>query len=328
MKKLASAFLIAAVLLPVLTGCSLLPRKRTALVIGKAEIDNEVFAYYFDAAYTEFEKEGGDVNSKSALKKRAVELCCQYVGTTTEFEQIGMTLNAESRRSISDNSEEFWRLYGGHYAKEGVSKATVGKIETVEQYRIALLLYYYGEGGEYEIPEKDIEEFFDQNYVEFQAIVGYLTTQNENGDTVPISKKEKAALRATFEEKVRRMKNGATLTEVNDDIEVSPIFASVENSAYPEGFLEQVSTLSYNEPKLIETKEYLFLVVRQDAKKGEENNYTNYRTRYIDAIQDKALDNSLMKSGQEYPIEYRDRVMDSVMNKVLDVRQAKEQAIG
>ncbi|HBL40883.1 MAG TPA: hypothetical protein DDY98_04645, partial [Ruminococcaceae bacterium] len=231
MKKVLSVALLLAVLLSVFTGCSSTPRKKTALTIGKAEVDNEVFSYYLDAAYSEAEKSGADLNDTNALMERAVDLCCRYVGTTTMFEQISLKLDAESRKAISDDSEECWRLYGGHYTKAGVSKSTIGKIETVEQYRTALLLYYFGEGSEYEVSEEEIEYYFDQNYVEFQAIVGYLTTQDENGKTVELPWRELADLRTEFYTKRNRMNEGASLAEVNGDIEVSPIFVSVNSSA-------------------------------------------------------------------------------------------------
>ena len=85
MKKWLSAALLLALLLSVLAGCSAAPRKKTALTIGKAEIDNEVFAYYFDAAYSEAQKSGTDLNDTAALTERAVDLCCGYVATTTQY---------------------------------------------------------------------------------------------------------------------------------------------------------------------------------------------------------------------------------------------------
>ncbi|MBQ9552595.1 MAG: hypothetical protein IJU96_07500 [Clostridia bacterium] len=324
MKKWLSAALLLVLLLSVLAGCSAVPRKKTALTIGKAEIDNEVFAYYFDAAYSEAQKSGADLNDTAALTERAVDLCCGYVATTTQYEQMSMKLDAESRKAISENSEECWRLYGGHYTKAGVTKQTIGKIEAVAQYRTALLLYYFGEGSEYEVTEEEIEYYFDQNYVEFEAIVGYLTTQDENGETIPLTEQEADELRSSFLNKRDRMKNGSTLAQVNEDIEVSPTFVSVNNSAYPEGFLKQVSSLPYNEPTLMETEEYLFLVVRLDAKKGDVNNYTNYRTRYIDALRGETLDEMLIETAKEYPIERRDRVIEKAAEKVLDARRTKE----
>ena len=323
-KKTLSAVLLAALLLSALAGCSAVPRKRTALTVGQAEIDNEVFAYCFDAACTEAEKHGDALTNTQALTERAVELCCAYVEATTQFEQMGMKLDAESRKAISVNSEECWRLYGGYYARAGVSKPTVGKIEAARQYRTALLLYYFGEGSEYEVTEEEIEYYFDQNYVEFEAIVGYLTAPDESGETVPLTEQEANDLRASFSDKRSRIKSGETLTQVNDDIEVSPTFVSVNNSAYPEGFLKQVAALPYNEPTVIEADEYLFLVVRLDAKEGDDNNYTNYRTRYIDALRGETLDEMLIATAKEYPTQRHDRVMERAAKKVLDARKTKE----
>lgn len=324
MKKTLSFALIAAVLLSAFAGCSITPRKKTALTVGQAEIDNEVFAYYFDAACSEAEKSGAGLNDTGALIERAVELCACYVEATTQFEQMSMKLDAESRKIISQNSEECWRLYGGYYTKAGVSKPTIGKIEAAAQYRTALLLYYFGEGSEYEVSEGEIESYFDQNYVEFEAIVGYLTTQDEAGETVPLTEEEATELRASFADKRERMKNGDSLTQVNDDIEVSPTFVSVNNSAYPEGFLQKVASLPYNDPTVIETEEYIFLVVRLDAKKGDENNYTQYRSRYIDALRGETLDEMLLETAKDYSIERRDRVIERTAKKVLDVRQQKK----
>ena len=324
MKKTLAAVLLLTLLLSVCSGCAAAPRKKTALTVGKAEIDNEVFAYFFDAACSETEKAGAALSDKNALIERAVDLCCSYVEATTEYEQMAMKLDAESRKAISENSEECWRLYGGYYTRIGVTKPTIGKIEAAAQYRTALLLYYFGEGSEYEVTEEEIEGYFDQNYVEFEAIVGYLTTQDENGETVPLTEQEANDLRAQFTGKRDRMKSGDSLTQVNDGIEVSPTYVSVNNSAYPEGFLKTVASLPYNEPTLIEADEYLFLVVRLDAKKGDASNYAHYRTRYIDALRGETLDEMLLTTAKDYPIDRRARVIEKAAEKVLDARRTKE----
>lgn len=307
-----------------LCSCSLIGGKKTAMTVAQAEIDNEVFAYYFDAAYSQAERDGGDLMDTKAIIESAKQKCLEYTASVTLFESIQLSLSADEKKAVSDNAENRWLLYGNYYTDAGISKQTVAKICLAEQYRTALLLYYFGTGSEYEVTESEIAHYFEQTYVAFRAINGYFTTMDEQGNTVRIDDAEALELRQSFENKRKRIAEGESMADVNDGVEVDSSFVAVESTAYPEGFLKKVSELEYDKPTVIETQDYIFLVIRLNAKTGEGNYYKNYRTRYVEALRGDMLTDMLIATGEEYGTVSNDKVIQKAAQTVLDARNSRK----
>ncbi len=322
MKKYISLILCTAICLGVLCSCS--ANKQMVISIGQAEVNSEIFAYFFSDVYSKTESSGGDLMATDELTAEAVDRCREYVAATTLFNKLQLSLSADSKMSISTSTEAEWKLYGSYYTDAGISKQTVAKVIEAEEYRKQLLLYYFGEGSEYEVLEDEIEYYFDRTYVAFKAINGYFTTTDENGDTVPLSDAEIIALKASFEEKCNRLNAGAEFSEVNDGNDVDSTFIAVSNSAYPKGFLEKVAELEYDTPTIIETDEYIFLVERLDAKKGADNYYATYRTNYIEALRGEMLTDMLVATGEEYDTDLNEGRIKKTVKNVISVRNDRK----
>ena len=322
MKKTISLILCAAVCFGMLCSCS--AKKQTVLNIGQAEVDNEVFAYFYSEVYAAAEREGADLLATDVLIDAAVKKCCEYVASTTLFNTLQLSLSTDNKKNIANLAEAEWMLYGDYYSDAGISKQTVTKIFEAKEYRTQLLLYYFGEGSEYEVTEDEIEYYFDLSYVAFKAINGYLTTTDENGTTVPLSEEEIASLKASFEDKRSKLASGMLFADINDGNDVESTFSSVSNSAYPEGFLEQVATLGYDKPAVIEAGDYIFLVVRVDAKSGSDNYYSTYRTKYIEDLRGEMLTDMLVATGEEYGVEKEDNKLDNIADDVVKARNERK----
>ncbi len=114
--------------------------------------------------------------------------------STRKLSEYGLTLSASEKRSASNNLEDLWHVFSGYYEKLGVSKQTLMKIETADTSRNRLFYYIYDEGGEKAVSEDDIKKYYNENYISFRAITGYLTTTDANGDTVVMTADQKAAM--------------------------------------------------------------------------------------------------------------------------------------
>ena len=322
MKKFFLIALCLVLAVSAFSGCS--AKEKPALVIGEAQVSREIFAYFFDEAYSEAVHSGGDLSDRDAITQAAVDKCCEYVGTVTLFNRFSLSFTAAEKDSIAVATEAVWKLYSGYYTAAGISKQTVHKINEADKMRTALLLFYYGEGREYEVSEEEIEYYFDQTYVQFKAINGYLTTINELGETVALTQEQADALRAEFEDKRKKIEDGATFAEVNGGTEAQTTFVEVDNTAYPEGFLQQIATLEYGVPTVIEIGEYIFLVERIDAKVSEENNYQSYRTDYIEALRGESMTDLLVATAKDYTITRDEDVIKDAAKAVTDARAAAE----
>ena len=194
-------------------GCS--ASKKSALNISGAQIDYETFLYYFDQvhAFPEKYELAADATNEQMIDA-AIELCCEYVAVNTKLSEYGLTLSASEKRSASNNLEDLWHVFSGYYEKLGVSKQTLMKIETADTSRNRLFYYIYDEGGEKAVSEDDIKKYYNENYISFRAITGYLTTTDANGDTVVMTADQKAAMNKEFMELSTRLGNGQTMNEI------------------------------------------------------------------------------------------------------------------
>ncbi len=322
MKKVISLILCVAVCFGVLSSCS--ASKKAVLTVGEAQVDSEVFAYFFSEVYSAAERNEGEMPSTQDLVTQAVNKCYEYVAATTQFNSLQLALSTDSKKNIATVTEEEWRLYGGYYTDIGISKQTVTKIHEAMEYRTQLLLHYFGEGSEYEVSEEEIERYFDRTYVAFKAINGYFTTVDENGESIPLSEEEISILKADFENKRSKLASGESFADVNGGVDVESTFIAVSNAAYPEGILTQISEMDYDEPTVIETDEYIFLVVRVDAKDGADNYYSTYRTRYIEDLRGSMLTDMLVASGEEYGVEKHDSKLEKIADNVISARKDRK----
>ena len=138
---------------------------------------------------------------------------------------------------------------------------------------------------------------------------------------MPISEEEKLALKEAFENKRKQLEDGLTFAEINDGNEVESTFIAVSNAAYPEGFLASVAALEYDKPAVIETEENIFLVVRSDAKEGEDSYFNAYRTKYIEDLRGSDLTDMLIATGEEYEVTREDSDLKSIAKDVVEARK-------
>ncbi len=322
MKKVISLILCVAVCFGVLSACS--ASKKVVLTVGEAQLDSEVFAYFFSEVYCAAEGGEGEMPATEELVTQAVNKCYEYVAATTQFNALQLVLSTDSRKNIATATEEEWMLYGGYYTDIGISKQTVTKIHEVMEYRTQLLLHYFGEGSEYEVSEKEIERYFDRTYVAFKAINGYFTTVDENGESISLSEEEIQSLKAEFESKRSKLASGESFADVNGGTDVESTFVAVSNAAYPEGFLAQISEMEYDDPTVIETDEYIFLVVRVDAKDGADNYYSTYRTKYIEHLRGSMLTEMLIASGEEYGVVKNEGKLKNIAEDVISAIEERK----
>ena len=113
MKKFLSILLCALLVCASFAGCA--QKKKTVMTVGQAEIDNEIFAYFFDEAYYQTQAEGGDTSDEAALIEAAVAKCSGYVGTVTQYEQFMFEMAPQEKLEIATETEEEWMLYGNYY---------------------------------------------------------------------------------------------------------------------------------------------------------------------------------------------------------------------
>lgn len=280
------------------SGCSFAD-KGVAMEINDVEISDDVFTYFLDLAVVDL---GVDAPLKS-LKERASVYAGTYFKTNSLAHSQGITLSTAEKADVSERVSAYWGIYGEYYSKIGVTKKTLTKIFTADAFREALLVHFYGTGGEEEIPLARLYAQFKTNYIVFQAITGYLTTTDLNGQTVKISETEKEALVLKFQNMCSMVNAGEqNMEEAADFLAESGYQGSVQtvvlhkdDTSYPAGFFEKVKNTEARLATVIGTEEYIFLVLRGDAD-TKSSYFNEKRTEMIEIIVGNEIDEKIEES--------------------------------
>ncbi len=282
----------------VFSSCSL-TEKGVAMEINGVEISDDVFTYFLDKAVVDL---GVDVPLKS-LKEKATVYAETYFKTNSLVHSQGVTLSIAEKKAVSEKVNAFWGIYGEYYTKIGVTKETLTKIFTADSFREALLVHFYGTGGEEEIPLTRLYAQFKTNYIVFQAITGYFTQTNINGQTVKINETEKEALILKFQNMSAMVNAGEQNMEQAADFlaesgyqgSVQTVVLHKDDTSYPPGFFEKVKNTESRRATVIGTDEYIFLVLRGDADTNS-TYFNEKRTEMIEIIVGNEIDEKIEKS--------------------------------
>ena len=269
-RKLSFVLIIAIIASSgIFSSCAASKKEAPALKLNGVEISNDVFTYFIDAAMTEL---GINATQDSVLTK-AVGLTETYFKTNTLANKTGISLSTAQKAAVSEKVNAYWGIYGEYYTSIGVTKETLTKVFTSEAYRNQLLVHFYGEGGEEEVGVANMYAYFKMNYIVFQAINGYFTYMDDNGNTVIHTPNE-------IEEIILKFQNMAslinakekTMDEAADFLAASGYSSSVvtlvlgkNDTTYPAGFFEKVQKTKARVATVIGTNEYIFIVLRGDA---------------------------------------------------------------
>lgn len=267
--------------------------------INGVEISDDVFTYFLDLAVVDL---GVDAPLKS-LKEKATVYAETYFKTNSLAHSRGISLSTAEKAAVSEKVNAYWGIYGEYYLKIGVTKETLTKVFSADAFREALLVHFYGTGGEEEIPLARLYAQFKTNYIVFQAITGYFTTTDINGQTVKISETEKEALVLKFQNMSAMVNAGEqNMEEAADFLAESGYQASVQtvvlhkdDTSYPAGFFEKVKNTEARLATVIGTEEYIFLVLRGDAD-TKSSYFNEKRTEMIEIIVGTEIDEKIEKS--------------------------------
>lgn len=283
----------------ILSSCSIEREDPAALTLNGKEIKNDVFTYFIDKAMTEL----GVNADENAVLTRATELATTYFKTNSLAVKCGVSLSTAQKASVSEKVNAYWGIYGDYYTSIGVTKETLTKIFTSEAYRNQLLVYYYGEGGEEEIGVATMYAYFKMNYIVFQAINGYFTYLDDNGNTVIRTPNEIEEIILKFQNMASLINSKEkTMEEAADFLATSGYSSSVvtlvlgkDDTSYPEGFFDKVQSTKARIASVIGTNEYIFIVLRGDAGVNSEY-YKEKKEEILTALVGDKIDVKLDKS--------------------------------
>ncbi len=301
MKKAICAVLAAVLCLCTLSACS----SGSGVRVNGTEISKGVYLYFTDEA----KKENPDAD-EAALKEAVNKKISEYVAVNSIYADRGLSLSAEAKMELTQTVNSLWRLFGTYYTELGVTKQDLNNVEASKQYRDALIVDYYAPDGDEPIAEETLKTYFNQNYIAFKSITGFLTTADNDGNAVPLSDAEKTALTTSFNNIANAVNGGSSIEEQanavdNTIVNTETVVISKADTRYPAEFFTAVAALQNGTAQAFSAGDYIFVVQREDITDEDRDLYSQYRTDCLKMLKGEAFQQVLDGWAAQYPVAER-----------------------
>lgn len=281
MKKRITAILLCVAALLSLCSCG----KYANVKVNGAKIGKGIYAYFSDRASVE--NPGAD---EGTLKQETDKKLTHYVAVNSEFVNRNLKLGQEEKIAVSDTVDSSWHLYSKYYEDRGISKQDIYNIELSRAYQTKLMLEYYKQGGEEPVSDGELQAYFKEHFIAFRAATGFLTTVDDNNNTVAMKGDERKAVTDKFAKLAEAINSGeATVDSAgeyydNATVTENIIVISADSDKYPEGFFDKVSALEDDKAGSFIIGDYVFTAQRFSITSDEDNFFEDYKTECLTAL--------------------------------------------
>ena len=259
---------------------------------------------------------------------KTAEICKMSAATENLMKTEGITLSANYKRLIADETDSKWSLFSSYYESIGVTKQDLTDALTAEYNKKELLDYYYGEKGKTPVSDEKIKSQLDKTYVGFKAIEASYMKVSDMGESVSLSDEEKKSLRSRFESMAKSINSGhMTINDANKTYNESigiivtqnPETALVKQGdvLYGDNFFAEVSKLKKGEAAVIESGNSVYLLQRQVITNDDDGFIFMYRGEMLEMLKMKALEKKISEIAQSLETKVNKRLCKEIAESVL-----------
>ena len=325
MKKILAVLVIAVIFLTPLSGCY---KSANVLTIEGYNIYPGLYLYFqlqaiaeaaekFDNLITGKELYAQTIDNIPArdwINNRTVGIAREFVFVNREFERLGLDkqmLDLEMSYYESSMKSE-WQQIAYFYMRNGVGYETFYKeYEYLLMSNQVFSALYVDEGGELEVPEKEIIDYFSDNYIYLdyitlkktdeygldldEDIIEELREEAEDMRKVAVqaaseaaavySESENTGLQAAFdwylaensipEDEAQELREGMVIEQV---------IVTPNTTGFDAGFLEELNAAAPNRYQVYETDSLFYLYCRRSMLEYNEDSWTDYKSSIVSAL--------------------------------------------
>ena len=309
MKKLAVLLCLSAIMLMCFSACN---GEAYPLSADGESIPAGVYAYYL---------------SETKDTDEALNMCLNYVAAAKLMKDEGITLSANYKRLVADDTDSKWNLFSAYYESIGVSKQDITQALIGRYNKMELLDYYYGENGKSPVSDDKIESKFDKTYVGFKAIEASYLKLSDMGDSVSLSEGEKKSLKNRFQSMAKSINSGAmTINEANESYNQSIGIIVTQNLEtalmkqgdvlYSDDFFSQVSQLKKGEAAVVESLSSIFLVQRQSITSEDDGYVFIYRSEILENMKMPDVEKKISQTAETIDLKINKRLTNDIAELV------------
>ncbi|MDE5753608.1 MAG: hypothetical protein K2H89_03575 [Oscillospiraceae bacterium] len=186
--KKVPAVLTVVTLIAACTGCG--SNTTTAMTIDDYVVPAGVYLYYLNSSYSnavsQLSQENEDLDKEDTktiqtlyledkdvrtwVEDKATELCVDFVATEKKFDELGLTLDAETEEQLESMLQYYWGNYSNAMIELGVSEESFRKVMTSSYKSEAVFDYYYDIDAEEGVTEEELQDYYAENNIRAQYV--------------------------------------------------------------------------------------------------------------------------------------------------------------
>ena len=170
----------------------------------------------FDASKTPFDQQLEGEDGLKWVTDEAESLARNYLAIEQKFDEMGLTVDEESQKSIDANAEAYYnyldQIYG--YADKGFGLESYKKLQLNQYKSSSIFNKTYGKGGSEEVSDEEMKEMFNSDYAKVFYIPVKTTETAEDGKE---SNRDQADIDADIKMLTDRLEAGDDFQAVLDD---------------------------------------------------------------------------------------------------------------
>lgn len=283
--KRAAAGLLTLAMCAGLSGCYS-EENTWAAKVGGETLPIGSYIYYLSSAYSEGSMKVGteddvlnaDIEGKKGsewISQRAMDYLRSYCYVTEKFDELGLTLDETDQESIQNATNSMWPAFKENFERMGIAEESFSKAYSTYNMKLSKLLRtMYGKGGELEVSEDELHEYYTGEYVYYQYFYADLTTTDEEGNSVDMDDDAKAQTKEYMEDQAdlvtqgrstldRAAANYGNLSGKEPNLG-DPVASRLSNLNTV--FTDVINTLDTDEAGFIETTTRYYVVQRLDIE--------------------------------------------------------------
>ncbi len=240
-------------------------------VIDGVEIPAGIFILYqsnaLSEAYSQLSDQLGEEDDMSKIldlsiedkpvtewvNDKAIESMKKYAAYETKFNELGLSFRNNEDKIVASTAEQWWEYIGEQYEGYGISEQSYVDAGINTRKESAVFDYYYGTGGEKEVPEEDIKNYLTENYARIKYIE--MTLKDAEGNV--LKSEDKEYVKKMADEYIERLKGGESFDTIEDEYAsyVDALSASDDETAEGETAEEETAAATETETDGSETEE-------------------------------------------------------------------------
>lgn len=173
--KKCTAALLAGIIALSCTACS----SDTAWIMQKGELEmpagvylNNLIQSYYDASMKVEDSSksvlSGTIEGQKAadwIKENALNQTKIDMAICSKFNDLGLEFTLEELSACHSQAESYYEKAGENMEKNGISQNSIELLYQLNYMKVKVFDAIYGEGGEKEIPESEIRDYYNNNYI-------------------------------------------------------------------------------------------------------------------------------------------------------------------